>query len=200
MYIGLTKRSLHDRFLGHCKINQGPLASRIKIYGRENYIIIPIDYAKTKYIGFIKEEFWTRFYKKRYKLYNTRIGTKCSEKERLNLKEKLKGRVCSKETLQKMKDHRPDWRGELNPMYGKHHSAETKLKIGSRSYGSISGKNNVNAKRVHCITTDLYFDTVKSAGRYYGISDNTIRYVINNYSRRNRINMKSGKGLEWEYA
>ena len=41
----------------------------------------------------------------------------------------LKNKKFSEEHIKKIKDNHPDFKGEKNPMFGKHHTVETKLKM-----------------------------------------------------------------------
>ena len=63
-----------------------------------------------------------------------------------------------------------DKSGENNPMYGKHHTEETKKKISEaqkafyqKNPDARKGKNNTMARRVECIQTGERFDTCKEA-------------------------------------
>ncbi|MBV4450151.1 hypothetical protein KM792_10850 [Clostridium tyrobutyricum] len=62
--------------------------------------------------------------------------------------------------------------GEIIPPFkGKHHSLDTKIKIGEtrKEKGIAKGKNNPRAKQVICSTTGKVFDTMREACLYYGI-------------------------------
>lgn len=52
------------------------------------------------------------------------------------------GKHHTEETRQKIRDHLPDQSGEKNPFYGKHHSEETRKKISESGKGKHSGENN----------------------------------------------------------
>ncbi len=81
--------------------------------------------------------------------------------------------------------------GENNPMFGKKHSEETKQKI-RKNHADFSGALNPTARKVKNIETNEIFLTVKSAGKKYGVSDNSIRGSI-------KRNGKSA-GYHWEYV
>lgn len=51
------------------------------------------------------------------------------------------GKHHSEESKQKIRDHLPDLSGENNPFYGKHHSEESRRKI-SENHVDVSGENN----------------------------------------------------------
>lgn len=81
--------------------------------------------------------------------------------------------------------------GKNNPMFGKKHSEETKEKI-RKNHANFSGDLNPRARKVKNIETNEIFVTVKSAGKKYGVSDNSIRGSI-------KRNGKSA-GYHWEYV
>jgi hypothetical protein len=81
--------------------------------------------------------------------------------------------------------------GKNNPMFGKKHSEETKEKM-RKNHANFSGDLNPKARKVKNIETNEIFVTVKSAGKKYGVSDNSIRGSI-------KRNGKSA-GYHWEYV
>ena len=64
--------------------------------------------------------------------------------------------------------------GENNPMYGKHHSKETKRKMSESRIGLFTGNKNPRAKKVMCITTGEIFDYIGMAETKYNISHSNI--------------------------
>ena len=56
--------------------------------------------------------------------------------------------------------------GEKNPMYGKHHSEETKNKISEKLKGKNKGKS---CKKVICITTGEIFYSITEASQKYNV-------------------------------
>jgi len=106
IYIGQTKFTLEERILYHLKVGDSPaFHNSIKKYGIENFEISIIDSAKTKEELNDKEKYWIKFYdsNNRIKGYNLTDGG-----------DGFSGYEFS---------------GENNPMYGKHHSEETKENI-----------------------------------------------------------------------
>lgn len=55
--------------------------------------------------------------------------------------------------------------GEGNPMYGRHHSEETKERIAATKRGA----SNPASKKVKCLDDGLIFDSMSEASTYYGI-------------------------------
>ena len=103
--------------------------------------------------------------------------------------------------------------GERHPLYGKHHSEETKKKISdsrkgrfygqnSPNYGNhkIANWNNPNAKAVYCIELDKIFWGAKEASNLYKVN----RFSISNCCRGKQKyagkHPETGEGLHWLYA
>ncbi|WP_434750213.1 NUMOD3 domain-containing DNA-binding protein [Paenibacillus amylolyticus] len=80
------------------------------------------------------------------------------------------GRTHSEETLKVLSEKCANY-GEDNGFFGKHHSDETKRLIGSKNRGRLAGGKNPSARKV--IVLGEYFDTVKEACEYVGISAGT---------------------------
>lgn len=104
-----------------------------------------------------------------------------------------------------------DRKGQNAPFFGKHHTPETIRKLYEDKVGTHSGaenpnfgvatpdatreaisdslkewfKNNPspNKKPVYCITDDLWFDSVRQASKYYGISESCISGCCNGYAQ-----------------
>ena len=94
--------------------------------------------------------------------------------------------VCrhSEETKKLMSEHH---KGELNSMYGKHHSDETKTKI------SNAIKNHVNtSKRVLCIEIQKVFPSSREVERLLKINHNCINAACNG-------KQKTAGGFHWKY-
>lgn len=53
--------------------------------------------------------------------------------------------------------------GEAHPLYGKHHSDETKHKISESKKGKNKGENNNKSRKIVCIETEQVFDTITEA-------------------------------------
>lgn len=118
--------------------------------------------------------------------YNCNYGTK---KERLS--KKLKGKFI----------------GENNPMYGKHHTEETKKEMSETRKGkkfteehkkkiseAQKGKKNHNSKKVRCIETGQIFDCISDANEYMGKSRKCMSIC---HCCKGRS--KTAYGLHWEY-
>ena len=112
------------------------------------------------------------------------------------------------------------YNGEKHPMYGKHHSEETKKKISKNRRGKCKGKDNhlygisrtgkdgIASKPVICLTTKRIFWSAQEGANYYGIkSSGNITtcckgYKIENGKRHNckyAGKLKDGRKLVWRY-
>ena len=70
------------------------------------------------------------------------------------------------------KEHSLRMTGESNPMYGKHHTEETRKGISKNRIenGIAKGKNNPRATQIICIENEIIFDTIKDASLHFNIS------------------------------
>lgn len=80
---------------------------------------------------------------------------------------------------QHRKDH-PEWKqnglkGEKHPMYGKHHSEETKKKIGENSRIHNSGAGNPRARKIFCVSNNTLYNTVKEFAQKNDINEQKVR-------------------------
>jgi len=135
-YIGQTTKGEGVRWRGRLatilKIYRTPhLNNSIKKYGIDNFKIKIIDSAKDKKELDDKEEYYILKYNtlNRDFGYNLRHGGSSgnlTQETKDKISKKLKGRVYSKETLQKYSER---MKGKGNVMYGKTHSKETREKI-----------------------------------------------------------------------
>lgn len=85
----------------------------------------------------------------------------------------ITGITRSDETREKIKQNHADFTGELNPFYNKKHTFESKQRIGSRDYSSITGGNHKKAKQVKI--NGVIYNSIKDASRTLCINDNTLR-------------------------
>lgn len=102
--------------------------------------------------------------------------------------------------------------GEDAPMYGKHHTDDTKKKISKTRiekgigkgencyfYGKhFNGKNNSNAKSVICLTTKRIFHTIKEGASYYNCKPSNITCCCRG-SYKSAGKLDDGTKLIWRY-
>lgn len=116
------------------------------------------------------------------------------------------------ETKQKIKEHHADFSGENHPMYGKHHSEETKQLIREKALGrehteetkkkiseKTKGANNPRAKKVLCIETGQIFNTAKEAALWVKVDNSTLCKCCNGKIKTCGIHPITKKRLHWQY-
>ena len=106
----------------------------------------------------------------RQKMSESFKGRKLSPQARKNISDAKKGKRYSPERCAQMSI---TFGGKNNPMYGRHHSDETKEKIAATKRGA----NNSNARKVICINDGKTFDTIIEASKYYGVSKSGVQGV-----------------------
>lgn len=118
----------------------------------------------------------------------------------------------SEETKKLISEHHADFSGEKHPMWGKHHSEETKEKIRQARLGShaseetkkkisnaTKGTNNPRAKKVLCIETGQVFDTAKEASIWAKRDNSSICKCCNGRLKSCGIHPETGEPLHWKY-
>lgn len=110
--------------------------------------------------------------------------------------------------------------GENHPMYGKHHTEETKEKIRQKQLGKkaseetkkkmseaqlrrFAGKPDMierHTKSVMCVNTGEVFDSVKDAAEHYYISSPSDISQVCKKKRKSAGKDKLGNRLAWEYV
>ena len=122
-----------------------------------------------------------------------------------NIKEGGNNHTHSEETRKLISKHHADFSGENHPMWGKHHSEETKRKLSEIKKGhkvseetkqkiseKMKGSNNPRAKKVLCIETGQIFNTAKEAGVWVNRDYSSICKVCNGH-------LKTCGGYHWQY-
>ena len=152
MYFGITMNDVKRRWMGGYGYKKCPrFASAIKKYGWDNFQHIILkegltkEEAENEEIRLIKE-FKTNDPDYGYNIENggNTSGTHSEETKRL-ISQKIKGRIVSKESIEKRKQtikNHGGCSGELNSFYGKHHSEETKQKQSDFMKGNQYNKGN----------------------------------------------------------
>lgn len=153
--------------------------------------------------------------------YNIRCGGnngEMSEESKRRISQSKIGHVVTKEAREKISKNHADMSGKNNPMYGRHHSEETKEMIRlrnksyerkgiKRSYETIqkmkenhkdfSGDKNPKARAVVQLTFNgeyvKTFSTIKEAAISIGQHINNIVVCCQNHNR-------SAGGYKWRYA
>lgn len=98
------------------------------------------------------------------KMSKSHLGKKKSKQMKEKLRQINLGKKMSEESKKKMSKNHADVSGSKNPMYGRHHTDESKTKIG--------------AIKVYCIELDMTFNSYTDAAKYVGLKS---RQSIANY-------------------
>lgn len=116
------------------------------------------------------------------------------------------------ETKKLISKHHADFSKEKHPMWGKHHSEETKEKIRQKRLGThaseetkkkisiaTKGKNNPRAKTVLCVNTGEVFDTAKEAAQKYNCDHSSICKCCNGKVKSCGRHPETDEKLTWKY-
>ena len=219
-YYGTTKLKVKKRWRrGNGYKNNKYFTEAIEKYGWDNFEHIIVAKGLPKDDAYWLEEELIKAWDttNRDKGYNIEKGGKYG----------AKGLKRSEEAKKKMSESRPDISGENNPMYGKHHTEETRKKLSKANSGKHPseearkkmskarigkhhseetknkmkenniGKSNPNAKAVICITTKRIFHTAKEGGEYYNCDYGTISKCCK--GKYKSSGKYQGKKLVWRY-
>lgn len=147
VYIGKTTKSLNDRLQGHInnadKGNNFKLSLAIRKYGKENFIIEPIDFAETREELNEKEIHYIGEYNSLEDGYNMTMGGEGGNTYINKSDEEMKvisGKIST--ALRKNNRNRGQFVGPKNSMYGKHHTPETKEKMSKALKGKKFSKEH----------------------------------------------------------
>lgn len=99
------------------------------------------------------------------------------------------GKHHSEETKKKISE---SLKAENNHFYGKSHALETRMKISETLKGLNAGANNPAARKVLCITTGEIFSCAKDASNKYRLNHSALCKCCKGIS-------KSCGGMKWKY-
>lgn len=134
----------------------------------------------------------------RLKMSKARKGIPHTEEFKKMLSQKLKGRVFSAETREKMSKNHYKCSGKDNPAYGRKLTKEQieKMVKASKTPEAIakmkqnktwfSGAENPNSKRVMCIETGKIYGTMKEAAQDTGCSPSKISAVCHGHIKHTK--------------
>ena len=155
-YLGQHYLNSNKKYLGSGKI----LQIAIKKYGKENFVLEPIDWASSKEELNEKEKFWISFFKstEEKSWYNIAQGgtggitwkgehpclrVKQTEEHKRHISLSLKKisywshHKVTEETKCKISRNHADFTGEKNPFYNRTHTEDTKEKIRRHHIGKV---------------------------------------------------------------
>ena len=200
VYIGKTTRSLNGRLQGHInsadKGNNFKLSRAIRKYGKENFIIEPIDFADTREELNEKEVYYISEYKSLETGYNMTVGGEGgntyinkSDDEMREISEKISI------ALRKNNGNRGQFTGPKNSMYGKHHTPETKERMSKALKGRKFSKEHnrkiskyYKGRKKHYLPphTKLFVTNIETNEIYV----KTAKEVVTMFALQNYIELK----------
>lgn len=196
IYVGQHKASTFElSYIGSGKL----LKQAISKYGKANFIVELLSWCNTIDELNEKEIYYIKYFNSTNKAigYNIEAGGKsCVMQD--STKEKLRvahlGKKASKETKLKLSYSHS---GSKNSFYGKHHSEETKKKIGAKSRGRQTFLNKhhkessiekmrkaklgnvpTNSIKVQCVNDGIIYLSIAKAAKAYNISCNSVSTSI----------------------
>ena len=122
--------------------------------------------------------------------------------------EGISGMHHSDKTTRKMSEKKKGKKGiqagKNHPLYGKHHSAESKLKMSESHKGIQAGEKNgmwgkpsPNRSKVICITTGKTFNSQTDAGDWYNVARSNISKCCK--GKLKHAGKLNGVPLQWKY-
>lgn len=88
--------------------------------------------------------------------------------------------------------------GSNNSFYGKHHSKKTREYLSKLKKGKYKGGDSWNSKRVICINTNMVFNSITEAAKYYNIKSST-SILLNCQGEKKCGGEFDGEKLMWAY-
>lgn len=145
---------------------------------------------KGKMIGDKNPMYGYKFSEKQCKrMSESHKGFKHSEESKLKMSIAQKGKIVSQETRDKLRQANiGKFSGDKNPMYGKHHTEETKKLISLHKIGTQANGNNPRAVKVICLNDDNVFDTIKQCAKYYGLHRDSVKRNCNHQYLKSKYN------------
>lgn len=210
-YVGITKQKPERRWKNgqgyYSKNNQTYFWKAIKKYGWNNFdhkILednLSFEQAKDK------ERYYIKLYSSSNALYGYNLtlggdgflGMHRSEETKEKIRKSLKGKYTkeksywygkhlSKETIEKQKETK------RNKPY--HHTEEWKRNHSEQ----LKGANNLNARKVQCINTNIIFDCIKDAAKFYNTDNSRIGKCCKGLVKSAGKHPKTGEKLLWKYV
>lgn len=227
IYVGQTNRNFKERKKNHISKlrrnvhDNAHLQGAWNKYGEENFIFSVLVYCKTEHLDSFECEFIKIFDTlNRRKGYNLESGGSLTKKLSVETRKKLGKAVILTNTGEKFpsasvaaKKYNLSQgtissccRGELksagklpNGEYSVWVLEENFIAGKDYSFHRHLGKHNPRAKKVICLTTNKTFETMKSAGEYYGIKSHLKISEVCRGKRKHCGQLKDGTKLSWAY-
>ena len=90
--------------------------------------------------------------------------------------------------------------GENHPLWGKHHSEETKEKIRTAIIGKCSGEKHSRARAVYCYELNETFGSLMDAENKYGFNHSNIAACCRGKMKSAGKHPITGESLHWKYV
>lgn len=163
IYIGRARHP-EKRWRAHCRISNRPndknhqlIHKAIKKYGVANFLFRTVQELNSHKESKISEQYWITFYQSNVAKYGSKFGYNLTDggegltgyKHNQTTKEKIS--LANSGKLRSLSDRkiRSNFStGKGNPMFGKHHTAESisKISLTRKENGIAKGTNNSKAK------------------------------------------------------
>lgn len=182
VYIGQTTMTMRDRWRLHCSDNStcGLLREAIRQYGKDSFVMEQVDTGQNRDELNQKEKAWISKENSMFPNgYNIDSGGYYVE--------------YTEASRQKMSANHADVSRENNPMFGRHHSEETRQLIAERLRGKYIGKDSAFHKAVINLDTGEKFDTATEAAKKYGVTVSTLTKTCRGVQKRTA-------GYRWAFA
>lgn len=145
--------------------------------------------------------------------YNIALGGKNSARPFVSeyLKEKWQNPEYRQQQIKRMSGENSHFygsnkKGANNPMYGKHHSEETKKIISRKAKerflqnpDKFKGSDNPKSKAVICLTTGEIFECQREAANWVGVGSSTMSRWLRKETKTTGKHPLTGEPLKWDY-
>ena len=201
-YVGQTTQTIERRFIQHRSDartgrRNSIIHNAIRKYGEENFTTEEIDSASSIDELCEKEIYWiAKLNTLTPNGYNLTEGGEGGDTWLLlpeDKKEKIRRDVSLRVSGKNNYWYGSSRKNELNPMYGRKHTEETKELIAEKATGrpvsqstrkkhstNNTGKGNPKARAIICLTNNKVYDTAKEASLELNVSRASISSICNN--------------------
>lgn len=192
----------------------------IQLYGWDNFnhkVLFSIECETLEELVFWLDE-WEKYYIEKYDSFKNGYNSTLGGRGCLGITHTKETRKKISDTLKEYcgeKHHMYGKTGEETPMYGKHHSEETKCKMSKTKKGKsikphseehklkignkVKGKQNGMAKSIICIETKQMFNTITDACQWCGTSNASFSIYFKGNSKSCGKHPITGEKLHWMY-
>lgn len=206
---GKGRLARHKTDLKYNRHNNEHLQQAWNFYGCDNFEFVVVEkldnltkkdllLVEQKYLDIAKTEpdrcynmsfdaFGTKYVRSEVieKRKNSQKGRIFSEESKKRMSEARKGWIYSSETLEKMKIAK---RGKNHPLFGKHHSEETKTKMSLSKTGSSNNRYDITIRKfVNKITNEVFEGTQFELSQKYKLNNKNVNLMVNGRKYRKSV-------------